>query len=93
MAAASSSGWVRGATSQGSLQYDYYSQLCPNAEQIALQTLQSNLFLDITAPAALLRLTFHDCQVQVRRQLRLAPHNRSRLESSPSLLTVRTDKI
>lgn len=63
-AAASSSGWIKGAKSHDSLQYDFYSQLCPNAEAIALQTLQSSLFLDITAPAALLRLAFHDCQVQ-----------------------------
>lgn len=59
--------WTRGAAAQptGGLREGFYSQSCPQAEFIARQTLQANLFLDLTAPAALLRLVFHDCQVQV----------------------------
>ncbi|KAJ7148571.1 hypothetical protein O6H91_07G068400 [Diphasiastrum complanatum] len=46
------------------LRINFYQSSCPNAESIARQTLLSNLLLDPTAPAALLRLVFHDCQVQ-----------------------------
>ncbi|KAL2612371.1 hypothetical protein R1flu_024063 [Riccia fluitans] len=60
-----SGSWIIGVASQpGGLREGYYSQSCPQAETIARQTLSANLFLDITAPAALLRLVFHDCQVQ-----------------------------
>ncbi|KAL3681124.1 hypothetical protein R1sor_024080 [Riccia sorocarpa] len=57
-----SGSWINGVASQ--LMDGYYSQSCPQAETIARQTLSSSLFLDITAPAALVRLAFHDCQVQ-----------------------------
>ncbi|KAG6543939.1 hypothetical protein Mapa_014780 [Marchantia paleacea] len=61
-----SESWIKRAAAQptGGLREGFYSQSCPQAEFIARQTLQANLFLDLTAPAALLRLVFHDCQVQ-----------------------------
>jgi hypothetical protein len=65
LAAGSSFGGLRVANCQGGLKANFYAQSCPNAEALALQTLQSSLFMDIIAPAALLRLVFHDCQVQV----------------------------
>eukprot|EP00249_Psilotum_nudum_P028845 c38802_g1_i1 orf=350-1342(+) len=45
------------------LEFGFYNITCPNAEAIARQTLSQNRLRDPTAPAALLRLSFHDCQV------------------------------
>ncbi|XP_030469697.2 peroxidase 29-like [Syzygium oleosum] len=54
--------WV--GVSDGQLAYDYYRTTCPNAEDIVRREMLSFAFLDATAPAACLRLMFHDCQVQ-----------------------------
>ncbi|KAF8030219.1 hypothetical protein BT93_E2613 [Corymbia citriodora subsp. variegata] len=50
--------------SDGQLAYGYYKTTCPNAEDIVRREMLSIAFWDATAPAALLRLMFHDCQVQ-----------------------------
>ena len=47
------------------LSYDYYKFSCPNLESIVKSELLSLFLTDATAPAAFLRLMFHDCQVQV----------------------------
>ncbi|EOA30957.1 hypothetical protein CARUB_v10014103mg [Capsella rubella] len=46
------------------LSYSYYEKTCPKVEEIVKSSLSSMFVLDPTAPAALLRLMFHDCQVQ-----------------------------
>ncbi|TKY53986.1 Peroxidase 29 [Spatholobus suberectus] len=46
------------------LSYDYYKFSCPNLESIIKSELLSLFLTDATAPAAFLRLMFHDCQVQ-----------------------------
>ncbi|KAA8515536.1 hypothetical protein F0562_018853 [Nyssa sinensis] len=50
--------------SEGQLAYDYYGLTCPNLENIVRQEMLSIFLNDATAPAAFLRLMFHDCQVQ-----------------------------
>ncbi|XP_002977656.2 peroxidase 29 [Selaginella moellendorffii] len=45
------------------LSYDYYDNVCPQAERTVRASISSNLAGDPTAAAALLRLAFHDCQV------------------------------
>lgn len=51
-------------SAQAQLSFSYYSASCPRAESIVRGVLSANLFTDPTAPAALTRLAFHDCQVQ-----------------------------
>ena len=53
------------------LAYDYYKYSCPNLETIVKREMPSIFLTDATAPAAFLRLMFHDCQVQVRLHLHL----------------------
>ncbi|KAK6930287.1 hem peroxidase, partial [Dillenia turbinata] len=52
-----------GAEGEG-LSYDFYAKSCPPLEDIVRATLQNIFLTDPTTPAALLRLMFHDCQVQ-----------------------------
>ncbi|KAI5083416.1 hypothetical protein GOP47_0003159 [Adiantum capillus-veneris] len=42
---------------------DYYANSCPNAESVVRNTLRGSFIRDNTSPAALIRLLFHDCQV------------------------------
>eukprot|EP00250_Pteridium_aquilinum_P009875 c18995_g1_i1 orf=480-1484(-) len=51
-------------TCAGQLSNDFYGASCPNVVSIVRRVIAHNLVRDITAPAALLRLLFHDCQVQ-----------------------------
>ncbi|KAL5996465.1 hypothetical protein ACLOJK_026544 [Asimina triloba] len=46
------------------LSYDFYERSCPQVEMLVQQGLGSVFISDPTTPAALLRLLFHDCQVQ-----------------------------
>jgi hypothetical protein len=43
----------------------FYDQSCPQAESIVTQTVQEFNSQDPSTPAALLRLLFHDCFVEV----------------------------
>ncbi|KAK4380121.1 hypothetical protein RND71_001983 [Anisodus tanguticus] len=46
------------------LSYGFYDKVCPQLEGIIRGGVESMSFTDPTTPAALLRLMFHDCQVQ-----------------------------
>ncbi|XP_021293835.1 peroxidase 29-like [Herrania umbratica] len=46
------------------LAYDYYKYSCPNVENAVRKVMLGVVLTDPTAPAAFLRLLFHDCQVQ-----------------------------
>lgn len=46
------------------LSSNFYDASCPNVKAIVRRVILHNLIRDPTAPAALLRLLFHDCQVQ-----------------------------
>ena len=49
----------------GRLSYDFYKESCPQVENIVREGVHSASIFDPTTSAALLRLLFHDCQVQV----------------------------
>ncbi|XVE87744.1 hypothetical protein DITRI_Ditri19aG0012400 [Diplodiscus trichospermus] len=49
---------------EAQLAYDYYKFSCPNLENIVRKVMVGVILTDATAPAAFLRLLFHDCQVQ-----------------------------
>ncbi|KAL3812266.1 hypothetical protein ACJIZ3_013534 [Penstemon smallii] len=46
------------------LSYNFYDQSCPQVENIVRAGLQSASLIDPTTPSAVLRLLFHDCQVE-----------------------------
>ncbi|GLJ40533.1 hypothetical protein SUGI_0836100 [Cryptomeria japonica] len=46
------------------LSTQYYANTCPIVEQIVMNTISALSITDPTTPPALLRLIFHDCQVQ-----------------------------
>ncbi|XP_073051579.1 peroxidase 29 [Primulina eburnea] len=48
----------------GGLFYNFYDRSCPQAENIVRAGLESASLTDPTTPSAILRLMFHDCQVQ-----------------------------
>lgn len=52
----------------GALSYNCYEKSCPEVENIIRFGLAHIFSTDVTSPAALLRLMFHDCQVQVSLQ-------------------------
>ena len=54
------------ASSDSSLQYDYYRQSCPEAQQIIKSTLRRIYNRNSNDAPAIHRLFFHDCFVQVR---------------------------
>ncbi|KAK6803502.1 hypothetical protein RDI58_001286 [Solanum bulbocastanum] len=50
---------------EGQVSYGFYDKVCPQVENIVRDGVQSMSLTDPTTPSALLRLMFHDCQVQV----------------------------
>ena len=50
---------------ENQLSYYYYKSSCPNLETIIKREMLPLFLTDASAPAAFLRLMFHDCQVQV----------------------------
>ena len=56
---------VGGVGQTHQLAYNYYKFSCPNVENIVRHVMLGVFLTDATAPAAFLRLLFHDCQVQV----------------------------
>ncbi|XP_042477466.1 peroxidase 29-like [Macadamia integrifolia] len=55
---------IMGIAEADGLRYDYYQDSCPDVEKIVKKAFLPILLSDPTAPAAFLRLMFHDCQVQ-----------------------------
>jgi hypothetical protein len=53
------------STSAGTLQFDFYKDKCPGAEDVIRSTTQKLIASDPTIGAALVRLFFHDCFVRV----------------------------
>lgn len=51
--------------SKAALDANYYSQTCPQAEKIILQTVHNASIHDPKVPARLLRMFFHDCFIRV----------------------------
>ncbi|XP_024543674.1 peroxidase 29 [Selaginella moellendorffii] len=51
------------SSSSSQLSFGFYKKSCPGLESTVRSTIMSSLFGDPTAGAALLRLSFHDCQV------------------------------
>ncbi|WMV09709.1 hypothetical protein MTR67_003094 [Solanum verrucosum] len=49
---------------EGQVSYGFYDKVCPQVENIVRDGVQSMSLTDPTTPSALLRLMFHDCQVQ-----------------------------
>ncbi|KAH7842131.1 hypothetical protein Vadar_001830 [Vaccinium darrowii] len=56
--------WFEVEGGGGGLSYDFYERTCPQVEDIVRTGLKSVSLSDPTTPAAMLRLMFHDCQVQ-----------------------------
>ncbi|XP_062120545.1 peroxidase 66 [Humulus lupulus] len=50
--------------SKAALNANYYSQTCPQAEKIILQTVYNASIFDPKVPARLLRMFFHDCFIR-----------------------------
>lgn len=49
----------------GGLSYNFYQQSCPQVEDTVRGALRHVFMTDPSSSPALLRLMFHDCQVQV----------------------------
>ncbi|XWS19379.1 hypothetical protein CRYUN_Cryun31cG0010600 [Craigia yunnanensis] len=56
--------WILVGVCEAQLACDYYKFSCPNVENIVRKVMLGVILTDATAPAAFLRLLFHDCQVQ-----------------------------
>ncbi|XP_062105056.1 peroxidase 29 [Humulus lupulus] len=55
---------IKYGVESGGLSYNFYEKKCPQVENIIRAGLKPVFSTDIASPAALLRLMFHDCQVQ-----------------------------
>lgn len=49
----------------GVLELQFYKNSCPDAEMIVTEHVTSSMLTDPSSAAPLLRLAFHDCQVDV----------------------------
>lgn len=61
----SNEGGLAAMSSGDGLRMGFYNSTCPRAEEIVYRSLRRAFQLDPTAPPSLIRLVFHDCQVQV----------------------------
>lgn len=46
------------------LSIDYYDETCPNVDEVVGKAVKSAMSNDVTVPAALLRMHFHDCFIK-----------------------------
>nr|DAD22306.1 TPA_asm: hypothetical protein HUJ06_023769 [Nelumbo nucifera] len=61
----SSGFWALAATADSyGLSYDYYSETCPQAETLIAETMKKIVKKDVTVPARMIRMHFHDCFVR-----------------------------
>lgn len=51
---------------EAELAYNYYKHSCPSMESIVRSEILKHSLTDFSAPAAFIRLLFHDCQVKVK---------------------------
>lgn len=75
------------------LAYNYYDSTCPNVEGIVKREMFGIFAADPTAPAAFLRLLFHDCQVQGCDASILLQYEGSELQSSRNFGIRKLDAI
>lgn len=54
------------AGGNGELVLHFYKKSCPSAEMLVKEEMKRNMLSDISSAAAILRLAFHDCQVDVK---------------------------
>ncbi|XP_031277676.1 peroxidase 29-like [Pistacia vera] len=49
----------------GELELQFYKKSCPDAEKLVKEKMRKSMLNDLSTAAAILRLAFHDCQVDV----------------------------
>ncbi|TVU40205.1 hypothetical protein EJB05_13656, partial [Eragrostis curvula] len=75
---------------QAQLQYDFYNATCPGVEALVRAELNASFTADVTLPAALLRLHFHDCFVRgCDASIMLQSHNKTSEQDADPNSTVR----
>jgi hypothetical protein len=78
------------ARAGGELQYDFYNASCPGVEELVRSELKAKFAADVTLPAALLRLHFHDCFVRgCDASIMLKSHNGTSEQDSDPNSTLR----
>ncbi|GJN10562.1 hypothetical protein PR202_ga28667 [Eleusine coracana subsp. coracana] len=78
------------ARGDGGLQYDFYNATCPGVEDLVRAELKAKFAADVTLPAALLRLHFHDCFVRgCDASIMLKSHNGTSEQDADPNSTVR----
>lgn len=60
---------AKSLSGEGLLEYDYYKETCPLAEDIVRHNVEVAVLRDPRLAASLLRLHFHDCFVMVIKHL------------------------
>jgi peroxidase len=78
------------ARADGELQCDFYNASCPGVEELVRSELKAKFAADVTLPAALLRLHFHDCFVRgCDASIMLKSHNGTSEQDSDPNSTLR----
>lgn len=54
------------AGGNGELVLHFYKKSCPSAEMLVKEEMKRKMLSDISSAAGILRLAFHDCQVDVK---------------------------
>lgn len=72
------------------MKYDFYNATCPGVEELVRSELKAKFAADVTLPAALLRLHFHDCFVRgCDASIMLKSHNGTSEQDADPNSTVR----
>ncbi|XP_062190388.1 peroxidase 1-like [Phragmites australis] len=78
------------SVARADLQYDFYNTSCPGVEKLVRDELALKFAADVTLPAALLRLHFHDCFVRgCDASIMLKSHNGTAEQDADPNSTVR----